>query len=84
MNLSILTIFLSIEVERFDKKKGKLIQQFGEGIQVLSKSNACGLYRKRERFLSFQILICISEVFVSFRDFIFLVQVEINKQYTPI
>ena len=35
-------IFLSFEVERFDKKKNsKLIQQFGEQRQVLSKSNAC-------------------------------------------
>ena len=52
VNLSILMIFLSIEGERFDKKKkknGKLIQQFGEQRQVLSKSNAC-MYRKEERF----------------------------------
>ena len=55
VNLSILMIFLSIEVERFDKKKkkkkknSKLIQQFGEQTQVLSKSNAC-MYRKEERF----------------------------------
>ena len=37
--------FVSIEVECFDKKSGKLIQQFGEQRQVLSKSNSC-LYRK--------------------------------------
>ena len=49
VNLSILMIFLSIEVERFDKKNSKLIQQFGEQRQVLSKSNAC-MYRKEERF----------------------------------
>ena len=51
VNLSILMIFLSIEVERFDEKKknSKLIQQFGEQRQELSKSNAC-MYRKEERF----------------------------------
>ena len=49
VNLSILMTFLSIEVERFDKKNSKLIQQFGEQRQVLSKSNAC-MYRKEERF----------------------------------
>ena len=49
VNLSILMIFHTIEVERFDKKNSKLIQQFGEKTQVLSKSNAC-MYRKEERF----------------------------------
>ena len=83
--------FLSIKVLRFDKKKvANKYNNLANKKQVLSNPTLAFIGKRVSQILfaqhiSFQILICLFEVFLNFvHEFIFLVQLEINKQYTPI
>lgn len=83
--------FLSIQVVHFDEKKWQINTTIWRTkskyypnpmLAYIGKEKDSDFIRQ---LISFQILICLSEVFVSFvREYIFLVQLEINKQDTPI